>query len=113
MTASILYEAVEPHIVWKQLLAAILNELVGDGLQHEVRRVHSRVNFDTHSFVDIGNPFGSLHPEDHTCSRRRDSSRPLASCILCPLRSPPGWNAFTSPVLDLTPGHVRFRSQVM
>ncbi|KAI9513117.1 Dopey, N-terminal-domain-containing protein [Russula earlei] len=29
MTASTLYEAVEPHIVWKQLLMAILNELTG------------------------------------------------------------------------------------
>lgn len=37
MTASTLYEAVEPHIVWKQLLAAILSELTGDGLRNEVR----------------------------------------------------------------------------
>ncbi len=37
MTASTLYEAVEPHIVWKQLLAAILNELIGDELRNEVR----------------------------------------------------------------------------
>jgi hypothetical protein len=37
MTASTLYEAVEPHIVWKQLLAAILSELTGDGLGNEVR----------------------------------------------------------------------------
>lgn len=37
MTASTLYEAVEPHIVWKQLLNAILNELTGDGKQNEVR----------------------------------------------------------------------------
>lgn len=37
MTASILYEAVEPQIVWKQLLNAILNELAGDGTQNEVR----------------------------------------------------------------------------
>lgn len=37
MTASTLYEAVEPHIVWKQLLAAILSELNGDGSRNEVR----------------------------------------------------------------------------
>jgi len=37
MTASTLYEAVEPHIVWKQLLTAILNELTGYGLHNEVR----------------------------------------------------------------------------
>jgi hypothetical protein len=37
MTASTLYEAVEPHIVWKKLLAAILSELIGDGLRNEVR----------------------------------------------------------------------------
>jgi hypothetical protein len=37
MTASTLYESVEPHVVWKQLLAAILSELAGDGLRNEVR----------------------------------------------------------------------------
>lgn len=39
MTASILYEAVEPQIVWKQLLNAILNELTGDGTQNEAVRL--------------------------------------------------------------------------
>jgi hypothetical protein len=37
MTASTLYESLEPQIVWKQLLTAILNELTGDGLRNEVR----------------------------------------------------------------------------
>jgi hypothetical protein len=36
MTASTLYEAVEPQILWKQLLAAVFNEIVGDGPQFEV-----------------------------------------------------------------------------
>lgn len=36
IAASTLYEAVEPHIVWRQLLAAILNELIGNGSQNEV-----------------------------------------------------------------------------
>ncbi|KAF8273824.1 Dopey, N-terminal-domain-containing protein [Lactarius quietus] len=39
MTASILYEAVEPQIVWKQLLSAILNELTGDGTHNEAVRL--------------------------------------------------------------------------
>ncbi|KAH8991959.1 Dopey, N-terminal-domain-containing protein [Lactarius akahatsu] len=39
MTASTLYEAVEPHIVWKQLLNTILNELTGDGMQNEAVRL--------------------------------------------------------------------------
>ncbi|KAH8998778.1 Dopey, N-terminal-domain-containing protein [Lactarius hatsudake] len=39
MTASTLYEAVEPHIVWKQLLNTILNELTGDGIQNEAVRL--------------------------------------------------------------------------
>jgi hypothetical protein len=30
MTASTLYEAVEPSILWKQLLAAIMNDLTKD-----------------------------------------------------------------------------------
>lgn len=37
MTASILYEAVEPHAVWKQLLAGIADEITGDGNTVEVR----------------------------------------------------------------------------
>lgn len=49
MTASILYEAVEPQIVWKQLLNAILNELVGDGTQNEVRVILCLSIFN-HSF---------------------------------------------------------------
>jgi hypothetical protein len=31
MTASTLYEAVEPSILWKQLLAAIMKDLTEDG----------------------------------------------------------------------------------
>lgn len=39
MAASTLYEAVEPHIVWKQLLNTILNELTADGMQNEAVRL--------------------------------------------------------------------------
>ena len=49
MTASTLYEAVEPHIVWQQLLTAILNELTEDGSRNEVRRVPPWILPDTHS----------------------------------------------------------------
>ena len=37
MTASTLYEAVEPHVVWKQLLAEFVTEITGDGNNFEVR----------------------------------------------------------------------------
>jgi hypothetical protein len=37
MTASILYEAVEPHVVWKQLLTGIADGITGDGNVVEVR----------------------------------------------------------------------------
>lgn len=36
MTASTLYEAVEPEIIWQQLLAAVFLEITGDGAQFEV-----------------------------------------------------------------------------
>lgn len=36
MTASTLYEALEPEILWKPLLTAILKEISGDGAQTEV-----------------------------------------------------------------------------
>ncbi|KAJ7204429.1 Dopey, N-terminal-domain-containing protein [Mycena pura] len=35
MTASTLYEAVEPHVLWKQLLSAVFDEITGDGTQTE------------------------------------------------------------------------------
>jgi hypothetical protein len=36
MTASTLYEAVEPHTVWKQLLNSVLREILGESPQVEV-----------------------------------------------------------------------------
>jgi hypothetical protein len=91
MTASTLYEAVEPHIVWKQLLTAILNEFIGDGFRNEVRVAPLEMVPDAQFPVDTGNPFGSLHCEDITCPRRRDSGRSPTHCIFRPLRSPAGW----------------------
>ncbi|KAJ7116821.1 Dopey, N-terminal-domain-containing protein [Mycena crocata] len=39
MTASTLYEAVEPPVLWKQLLSAVFNEITGDGTQVEAIRM--------------------------------------------------------------------------
>lgn len=36
MTASTLYEAVEPQIIWKPLLTAVVSELLSDGSLFEV-----------------------------------------------------------------------------
>ena len=36
MTASSLYEAVEPQIIWKHLLTAVVSELSSDGNLFEV-----------------------------------------------------------------------------
>lgn len=36
MTASTLYEAVEPSVLWKQLLSAVFSEITGDGTRVEV-----------------------------------------------------------------------------
>ena len=35
MTASTLYEAVEPHVVWKQLLKSIISEIMDETSQTE------------------------------------------------------------------------------
>ncbi|ETW86774.1 hypothetical protein HETIRDRAFT_30556 [Heterobasidion irregulare TC 32-1] len=35
MTASTLYQAVEPRVVWRQLLGSILQEIIGDGIDCE------------------------------------------------------------------------------
>ncbi|KAF8899262.1 Dopey, N-terminal-domain-containing protein [Infundibulicybe gibba] len=35
MTASTLYEAIEPHTIWKKLIGALFQEIVGDGTQCE------------------------------------------------------------------------------
>ncbi|KAK7063885.1 dopey-N domain-containing protein [Favolaschia claudopus] len=39
MTASTLYEAVEPHVLWKQLLGSVFKEITGDGSQIEALRM--------------------------------------------------------------------------
>ncbi|KAF8215761.1 Dopey, N-terminal-domain-containing protein [Mycena galopus ATCC 62051] len=39
MTAGTLYEAVEPPVLWKQLLSAVFEELTGDGTQTEAIRM--------------------------------------------------------------------------
>lgn len=36
MTASTLYEAVEPRIVWRKLFEPLISEITGDGTRHEV-----------------------------------------------------------------------------
>jgi len=38
MTASTLYEAVEPQILWKQLLTGVVGEVRGNGAQVDVGR---------------------------------------------------------------------------
>lgn len=44
MTASTLYEAVEPHIIWKQLLTAVFKEVAGDGSRFEVCSVYQHIS---------------------------------------------------------------------
>ncbi|KAJ7269339.1 Dopey, N-terminal-domain-containing protein [Mycena haematopus] len=39
MTAATLYEAVEPPVLWKQLLSAVFEEITGDGTQTEALRM--------------------------------------------------------------------------
>ncbi|KAJ6520217.1 Dopey, N-terminal-domain-containing protein [Mycena sanguinolenta] len=39
MTAGTLYEAVEPPVLWKQLLSAVFEEITGDGTQTEALRM--------------------------------------------------------------------------
>jgi hypothetical protein len=65
---------------------------------------------DAYFSVDSGYPVNSLHAEDSTCPRRRDSGRSLTNRILRSLRSLTGWKTFPSTGFDLTEVHVRFRS---
>jgi hypothetical protein len=44
MTATTLYESVEPHVVWKQLLAGFVAEITGDGNDFEVRGYKNGAN---------------------------------------------------------------------
>lgn len=40
MTANTLYEAVEPHIIWRRLLSAVFQEIVSGDQQFEVRSIY-------------------------------------------------------------------------
>ena len=51
MTAGTLYESVEPHVVWRQLLTAIVADITGDGLELEVR---DTVSILTHNVSKTG-----------------------------------------------------------
>jgi len=68
---------------------------------------------DAHFSIDSGHPVNSLHPEDSTCPRRRDSGRSLTNRILRSLRSLTGWKTFLPTGFNLTEVLVRFRSQVI
>lgn len=59
MTASTLYEAVEPHTVWKQLLNYVILEILGDTLQVEVRNRENEVRFALTIYF-LGNPYGQI-----------------------------------------------------
>ncbi|KAJ7742186.1 Dopey, N-terminal-domain-containing protein [Mycena olivaceomarginata] len=52
MTASTLYEAVEPSVLWKQLLSAVFKEITGDGTQIEVYTILP-ANFSTYAEEEI------------------------------------------------------------
>lgn len=70
MTASTLYEAVEPHVIWKQLLTSIISELA-DGEVCEVCETHRILEVFLN--FSAGNPFVQVHIEDLFIARRRDS----------------------------------------
>lgn len=47
MTASTLYEAVEPQILWRHLLTSIFDEIMGDGTQTEVHLFDGKIMFES------------------------------------------------------------------
>jgi hypothetical protein len=66
MTASTLYEAVEPQIIWKHLLTTVVSELLSDGSLFEVCILPTMTSLP-HLMHNEGNPFGSVYSEDiHT-----------------------------------------------
>jgi hypothetical protein len=62
MTASTLYEAVEPQIIWKRVLTAIVPEIVGDGTNIEV--CEKEAILATNLRFLIGNSLDVVHFED-------------------------------------------------
>lgn len=60
MTASTLYEAVEPQLLWKHVLTVVFDEITGDGTCVEVRNSRRYVKFVLTKFT--GNTIGSLYP---------------------------------------------------
>lgn len=63
MTASTLYEAVEPNVIWKQLLATSVSEITGDGNGYEVCKDSLCDTIYVHT-VFLGNSHDPVHSED-------------------------------------------------
>jgi hypothetical protein len=79
MTASTLYEAVEPPVLWKQLLSALFEEITGDGSRTEVG-THMLSPWYSLQLRLVGNPNGPLHFEN-LCARRGHSDNTSANHI--------------------------------
>jgi hypothetical protein len=113
MTASTLYEAVEPHIVWKQLLSAILNELIGDGLRNEVRVAF--VKRPLMLIFPLTQAIRLTHFILKTLNVRDEEIQvvhlPIVFSALCEALQV--GKTFPSTGLDLTEVYVRFGSQVI
>jgi hypothetical protein len=45
MTANTLYEALEPHILWRQLLMPVFGEITADSAQSEVSMQPRRLSY--------------------------------------------------------------------
>lgn len=72
MTASTLYEAVEPHTVWKQLLNSVLKEILGEASQIEVC-TNLKVTI-TGLILCLGDTDGQVCPRIISRSGRRNSN---------------------------------------
>lgn len=64
MTASTLYEAVEPLALYKQLLAATLLDISADSDRFEVRCTMYRQRYTNIMTVPLGDLHGHAHPFD-------------------------------------------------
>jgi hypothetical protein len=94
MAASTLYEAVEPHIVWKQLLAAIVADIIGDGSEVGVRDESFTLASIARLTKFAGHSLGDVHIKNLLISRRRDSNYPLTYCILSYSRCRKCWDLY-------------------
>ena len=86
MTASTLYEAVEPQLIWKHFLSVVFDEILGDGTQFEVRSFcYFHFSFTIGMLGSIGNSISWIS-HDLFSTRRGGPSNIFSNHVRCHYR---------------------------